>query len=91
MEDVEETLEKPEQEESISLGKKKIKKAQLTSLLSKIIGISFLITMYTLYCLNKVNLDVDDLIKVTITVVGLCSTIDVNIFVDKIIKYKKEK
>jgi hypothetical protein len=78
-------------EEKEEKKKKKLKKAQLTSLISKILGVSFLIVMYTLYCLKKVSLDVDDLIKVTLTVVGLCGTIDINIFTDKILSYKKEK
>lgn len=78
-------------EEKEEKKKKKLKKAQLTSLISKILGVSFLIIMYTLYCLKKVSLDVDDLIKVTLTVVGLCGTIDINIFTDKILSYKKEK
>lgn len=80
-----------QEEKENSTNKKKLKKAQLTSLLSKIIGISFLIVMYTLSSLGKVNLDVDDLIKVTVTVVSLCGTIDINIFTDKILSYKKEK
>lgn len=65
---------------------KKLKKAQLTSLLSKIIGITFLLVMYTLGVMGKVELDVNDLIKVTITTVGLCGTIDLNLMFDKFLK-----
>lgn len=80
-----------EEVEEKTTEKKKIKKAQLTSLLSKIVGVSFLIVMYTLYSLKKIDIDVDELIKVTLTVVGLCGTIDINIFTDKILSYKREK
>lgn len=76
--------------------KKKIKKAQLTSLISKIIGVAFLVTMYSLYVCNKVDLEVKELLLVTFSIVGLCGTIDINLFTDKILdaisglKTKKE-
>jgi hypothetical protein len=88
---MEETEKQVAEETGESGNKKKVKKAQLTSLLSKIIGISFLVTMYTLNCLKMVTLNVNELVEVTVTIVSLCSTIDINIFVDKILSYKKEK
>lgn len=70
--------------------KKKLKKAQITSLVSKIIGITFLVIMYSLNVCGKVTLEVNELIKVTVTIVGLCGTIDINLMLDKFIGLCKE-
>lgn len=73
-------------EESKNESEKKELKAKKVSLVGKIIAGTILFVGFILKCLHIFDCEVDDLIKVSFAILGICAPIDLNISLDKFLK-----
>ena len=73
-------------ENDIQKEEKKELKAKKVSLIGKIISITILLVGFVLKCLHVFDCEVDDLIKVSFSILAICAPIDINISLDKFLK-----
>lgn len=64
-------------------------KAKSLSLLAKIIGITVILGGFVLKSVGWWQCETDDLIKVGFSIMAICSTVDVNIMIDKFTQKKE--
>lgn len=73
-------------EEKETIENKKELKAKKVSLVGKIIAGSILLIGFVLKCLHVFDCEVDELIKVSFSILAICAPIDINISLDKFLK-----
>ena len=73
-------------EEKETTENKKELKAKKVSLVGKIIAGVILLIGFVLKCLHVFDCEVDDLIKVSFSILAICAPIDFNISLDKFLK-----